>query len=139
MRRSAAIAIFTLLMAVPLFAHHPFSQDYDWKKPDTIVGTVSSVEWKSPHVFFVVDGKDDHGTSGEWRVELGSPAELSKYGWTMTTLKPAQRVTVDGWLAKNGTRQLNAKSVMPEGGKSMFGASSFFLLSPAPVATSGVQ
>src|SRR5262245_24891673 len=115
MRRSAFIAIFAFLMAVPLFAHHPFSADYDWKKPDTLVGTVTRVDWKSPHVFVVVDGKDDHGTTGEWRIELGSPMELSRYGWTMNTLKPTQRVTVDGWLAKNGTQQLNAKSVTPDG------------------------
>ena len=38
-----------LLLAAPLLAHHPFSAEYDWKKPITVTGTVSKVDWSNPH------------------------------------------------------------------------------------------
>jgi hypothetical protein len=139
MRRAAVVLAFGLLLAAPVFAHHPFEGEYNWKQPDTVVGSVTRIEWKEPHVMLILDGKDDHAKSGEWRIELGGPVDLAPYGWSVSTLRPGQRVSVDGWLAKNGSQQLNAKSVTPENGKAMFAASSFYNVGPAPVATSGVK
>ena len=36
----------------------------------------------------VMNGKDDQGKQGEWRVELGGPSELARYGWSAGALKP---------------------------------------------------
>ena len=36
----------------------------------------------------VMNGKDDQGKQGKWRVELGGPSELARYGWSASTLKP---------------------------------------------------
>ena len=85
-----------------------------------------------------MDGKDENGATGSWAVELSSPTALAKFGWTKDAVKPGERVTVDAWLAKDGSRRANAKSVTLSGGQELFAASSFFdMAPPAPVATSG--
>jgi len=36
----------------------------------------------APHVYTFVDLKDDQGKTTNWKVEMGSPTELTKAGWT---------------------------------------------------------
>jgi hypothetical protein len=43
------LGISLLLTAAPAFAHHPFPLEFDWKKPVTLTGTVTKVEWMNPH------------------------------------------------------------------------------------------
>jgi hypothetical protein len=122
--RAATIAI--AVSGVPVLAHHPFAAEYDWKKPVTISGTVTRFDWRNPHSMIEVNGKDDHGKDGHWTIELGGPAQLQRMGWTSKQLKNGDKVTIDGWLAKNGTEKVSAKSVTPANGHELFAASSFF-------------
>ena len=64
-----AVGVILLLAAVSAFAHHPFSAEYDWKKPVTLTGTVSKFEWANPHSVLYIDAKDASGGS------LGNPIE----------------------------------------------------------------
>jgi hypothetical protein len=121
----SGIAIVLTASATPALAHHPFAAEYDWKKPVTITGTVTSFEWQNPHSQLSVKGKDDKGTEAEWTVELGSPGQLSRFGWNSHQFKSGDQVSVDGWLAKNGKKQLSAKSVTIAG-RQLAAASSFF-------------
>src|SRR5262249_35361275 len=73
--------------AVPAFAHHPFAAEYDSKKPVTLTGTISKVEWKDPHTHAMLDVKDANGKMTSWDVELGSPRALTRHGWKKDTLK----------------------------------------------------
>ncbi len=126
MKRIAVFVAGALLTALPAFAHHAFSLEYDWKKPVTITGTVERITWGSPHTMLMVNGKDEKGTSGTWTVELGSSGDLSHHGWTEKTLKAGEKVTVDGWGATRGGMKVNAMSVKTADGRDMFAASSFF-------------
>ena len=110
-------------------AHHAFAAEFDWKKPVTISGTVTKVEWNNPHTLVYVNGKDESGNTAMWKFELGSPQALTRYGWTRTMLKEGEQITVDGWLAKDGSKSANAKTVNIAG-KELFAASSFFDTTP---------
>ena len=121
----SGVALLVILVA-PAMAHHPFAAEYDWKKPVSITGTVTKFDWKNPHSVLEVKGKDEAGTDADWTIELGSPGQLSRFGWQAKQFKAGDRVVVDGWLAKNGTRHLSAKSVTPQGGREMAAGSSFF-------------
>ena len=53
--RMAVLSIGVCLAALELLAHHEFSSEYDEKKPVTLKGIVSNVEWSDPHVYVSVD------------------------------------------------------------------------------------
>src|SRR6201996_9731095 len=99
------------LAAMPALAHHSFAAEYDNKKPVSLTGTVSKVEWMNPHARFYIDVKDDSGTVTNWELELGSPNALMRLGWTRHSLQPGDAVTVEGSLAKDGSKLANARKV----------------------------
>ena len=55
--------VLLLLYATPSSAHHSFAAEYDAKKPTTLTGTVTKVEWTNPHVHFFLDVRDSSGAS----------------------------------------------------------------------------
>jgi hypothetical protein len=82
MQKAFAVAIAAVisivLAAVPAFAHHPFAPEFDWKKPVTLTGTVTKVEWTNPHAVVSIDVRDASGTITNWALELGSPKVLEQ-------------------------------------------------------------
>lgn len=119
-------AVFgVLLTAVPAVAHHSFSAEYDSKKPVTLKGIVTKVEWMNPHVYFYLDVTDANGNVTNWALEMGPPNGLQRSGWNRNTMKVGDEVIVEGTLAKDGAKQANARSVtMANTGKKLGAASS---------------
>jgi hypothetical protein len=127
--RNKAIAFcasLVLLGAAPALAHHPFAAEFDWKKPLTITGTVTKLDWTNPHAYLFVDGKDSSGKTMNWKIEMGGPTSLSRLGWNRNRLKPGDMVTVDAWQARDGGPMASAKSVRFSDGRELYAASSFF-------------
>jgi DNA/RNA endonuclease YhcR with UshA esterase domain len=139
MRNLTACATITalLLSAATASAHHAFSRDFDQSKPVTLSGTVTKVQWTSPHVMTYIDVKDSNGKVTNWKVELGSPAQLTKAGWTRDMLKVGEMVNLQGWQAKNGTNFANAEEVTMANGQKLSAASSHDSIKREGVATSG--
>ena len=113
-----------LMASAPLLAHHSFAAEYDRAKPITLTGAVTKVEWMNPHARFYVDVKDDSGAVTNWEFELGSPNGLMRNGWTRNSLKPGDTVTIEGSLAKDGSKLVNASNVKLADGKRLFAGSS---------------
>ena len=113
-----------LVAALPTLGHHSFAAQYDRSKPITLKGTVSKVEWMNPHIYFYVDVKDDSERVTNWAIEGGAPSMLYRNGWRIDSLKIGDAVTVEGWLAKDGSNLANMRTATLADGKTVFGASS---------------
>jgi hypothetical protein len=116
-------SIGLLATAAPMLAHHSFAAEYDAKKPVTLTGTVTKIEWMNPHARFYMDVKDDSGNVTHWELELGSPNGLMRLGWTRHSLKIGDTVTVSGSLAKDGSKLANARRVTLADGRKVFAGS----------------
>jgi len=116
--------ILLALGAVPALAHHSFAAEYDSTKPITLKGAVTKMEWQNPHARFYVDVTDEAGKVTNWELELGSPNGLMRRGWTRNSLKPGDTVTVEGYLAKDGSKLANARNVTLGDGRKIFAGSS---------------
>jgi hypothetical protein len=112
------------LAALPALAHHSFAAEYDSTKPVTLKGAVTKMEWQNPHARFYVDVTDEAGKVTNWELELGSPNGLMRRGWTRNSLKPGDTVTVEGYLAKDGSKLANARNVTLGDGRKIFAGSS---------------
>jgi hypothetical protein len=74
-------------------AHHSFAP-FDLTKEKTITGTVSRFEWTNPHSWIWVDVPNEKGGVDNWAVEGMSPNYLARRGWTRTTVKPGDKITI---------------------------------------------
>ena len=120
-----SLIVFGLLgSSLPLLAHHSFAAEYDESKPVKLTGAVTKLEWMNPHAHFYVDIKDkDTGTVTNYEFELAALNALIRRGWTRNSLKPGDVVTVEGFLAKDGSALVNAKTVTMSDGRKIFAGS----------------
>jgi len=118
------LAISLAIFVTPLLAHHSFAAEYDEKKPITLKGVVTKVEWANPHARFYVDVKDDKGNVTNWNLELASPNVLVRNGWKRNSLQVGDAVEVSGSQAKDGSNMANARAVTLSDGRKVFAGSS---------------
>jgi Family of unknown function (DUF6152) len=116
--------VLAVVTAAQLAAHHSFAAEFDANKPVTLTGTVTRVEWANPHIWVYLDVKDDQGAVQPWQCEGGPPNTLTRNGWSANSLKPSDAVTIEGVLAKDGSKTCNARMVKLPDGRSVFAGSS---------------
>ena len=90
-----------LLASVPLIAHHG-AAGLDTGKEVTLKGSVTEWIWSNPHCFLKFDAKDDTGTVRNWAVETQNPTTMTLRGWSRTSFKVGDEVTVTIEPVKNG-------------------------------------
>ena len=119
----AALAIVALA-ASSTIAHHSFAAEFDFQKPVTLKGVVVLWEMINPHGWITIDVRGEDGRTARWMVETSNPNGLMRLGWTKRSLKAGDEITVDGYLAKDGSNTANAARVTLADGRKVFAGSS---------------
>jgi hypothetical protein len=109
-------ALTWCVLSAPAFAHHSFAR-YDMAKTAEITGTVFKFEWSNPHcwLFVTVAGTGANGADVTYGFELQSVGELLRRGWTKTSVKPGEPVTVRFRPMRDGTAAGLLVSAMQDG------------------------
>lgn len=108
------------LALVPAARAHHSQSEFDLRAKVEVEGTVTRVDWRSPHAWIYVDVISDNGDKVNWSFELPSPTTLMRRGWTRDSLKPGDRVTVAGAPARNFPAIAIANSIRDGNGTPVF-------------------
>jgi len=100
---TAALTLCTALglISTRSFAHHSYSQ-FDASKCLSIVGTVRTMEMTYPHAWLWLNVTDAKGATEAWGFEGASPVILQRLGWSRSSLKSGDKVTLRYSPLKDG-------------------------------------
>ena len=127
MKAKFALFLITLFAAsspIQVFAHHSFAAEFDSNSPIEVEGIVIKVEWTNPHTYFFIEVETEDGDFEEWAMEMGSPNQLVRRGWSRNSLRIGDVVTVTGSRARDGKAKANAQSVVLDTGERLFSGTS---------------
>jgi hypothetical protein len=113
-----ALCVGLLTFAGAAFAHHG-TANYDTNKTISVKGVVTGFEFVNPHVEIYWEAKDDSGAMQKWQGELTSPNRLSRVGWTKSSLKPGDTITIGGYPTKSGSHEIWIQKVTLASGEDL--------------------
>jgi hypothetical protein len=125
MRTAALKLLVTLVVSTsggPALGHHSFAAEFDAQRPVTLKGAVAKWEMINPHGWITLDVTDG-GKTTRWMIETSNPNGLMRLGWTKNSLQPGDEITVDGYLAKDGSSTANASRITLADGRKVFAGS----------------
>jgi Family of unknown function (DUF6152) len=110
----ATVAAGAVLAAGPSFAHHSFAAEFDAANCRDFTGTLTKLDWQSPHAYFYVDVKDASGKVDNWSFQTYALITLRRAGTDRQLFLDniGKEVWVRGCLARNGRQHYAAAGTM---------------------------
>ncbi len=115
MNRLLLAAGAAILVAAPALAHHSFAM-FNQRQIMTLEGTVTEFQWTNPHAFIEMEVTAG-GATQHWSIELNSPNNLKRQGWTRSALKAGDKITLRANPLRNGSAGGLFLDVVLPGGK----------------------
>ncbi len=113
-----AVCIGLLALAPAVLAHHG-TANYDTSKTITVKGTVTGFEFVNPHVQIYWEAKGDSGATEKWQGELTSPNRLTRVGWTKSSIKVGDEISINGYPTKSGSHEIWIQKVVMGSGEEL--------------------
>jgi hypothetical protein len=95
-------------------AHHSLAGYLGPSDPEGLVrleGRVLQFRFTNPHGIVLLEVRATSGVEERWTIETLAPAMLSKTGWSAHSIKPGERIRIEGWRARDGSRLARLQSV----------------------------
>ena len=106
-----------LALPAGALAHHSFAVFFDADKSVSVTGKVTSFRFTNPHGTVALDVTKPDGTVEKWRAETNAPVILVRRGWTRTSVKPGDVVTITGWPSRDGKPYIRLSEMKDASGK----------------------
>jgi Family of unknown function (DUF6152) len=103
MRLRACFVLCAALYLPQAALPHHSNVAFEVEKVITITGIVKEMRWSNPHTWLFVT-VDENGKKVDWACEGRAPGILLRSGWSKSSLKPGDKVTVDMSPAKDGSK-----------------------------------
>lgn len=92
-----------LLGAAPALPHHS-NVAFEVNKIITLTGVVTEFRWVNPHTWIGLSVDDGKGAKTVWAIEGRAPGVLERAGWSKSSIKVGDTVTIDFSPAKDGSK-----------------------------------
>ena len=116
MARLMAVTIGAVLVLVTaaVSAHHSFAAEFDAKNCRDFTGTLTKLDWQSPHAYFYMDVKDAAGKVENWSFQTYALITLRRNGTDRQVFleNMGKEVWVRGCLARNGKERYAAAGTL---------------------------
>ena len=112
-----AAALTGIAAAGAAQAHHSFAVYFDPTKDVTITGKVKQFRFTNPHGTIVLEVTDAQGKVREWRAETNAPVVLQRRGWTRSSVKAGDVLTIDGWASRDGKPYIRLRRAVNQDGR----------------------
>lgn len=114
--RTVSIIAVMALASAAAHGHHSFAVHYDSKNVITVEGVAKSFRFTNPHGIIELEAKDENGKIQNWTVETTAPVYMQRRGWSKNSIKPGDRIVVEGYAAKDGSHLMRVRKVrLPDG------------------------
>ncbi len=116
--RIAAVAAIALAAAPAAQAHHSGAM-YDSTKLLTLTGTVKAFNWNNPHISIDVVANPGGAVDGAWSIAGSSPGVMGRSGWSSTTVRPGDKITLEFQPLRDGGHGGNIRKLITPDGKEL--------------------
>jgi hypothetical protein len=101
-------------------AHHAFAAEYDEKKPVTLTGIVTKMQWVNPHGWIYMDVKQPDGKVKHWTIETSGPSQLSRRGLKKADFTDGMSAVVKGYQGVKDPALANGRTLVLADGRSFY-------------------
>ncbi|MEO6387446.1 MAG: DUF6152 family protein [Croceibacterium sp.] len=116
MKTKLALVALLLATATAADAHHSAAM-FDQQATKTLTGTVRQFLWSNPHCFIQLVIKNEAGQDEEWSLEMTAPVHLQRLGWSRSSLRTGERITVKIHPLRDGNHGGNVLEATGSDGK----------------------
>jgi hypothetical protein len=114
--RLTSFLVAAVLVTGPAVAHHSFAVHFVADRLVKVSGVINEFSFRNPHGLLLLTAKKEGGEAQQWRIETNSPNILRRRGWTETSIKPGDVVTVEGYPARDGSNSMRVyRVIFPDG------------------------
>ena len=118
--RWAALLVQALVLGLSIDsapAHHSFAVFFDTDSGlIKVEGVVKEFHFTNPHGVVTL-AVNERGHEVIWRAETNSPSILRRRGWTPDSLHVGEKVTLEGWRARDGSKYMRLRAATRANGE----------------------